>query len=186
GARFHQRIVHVVNRLARVCSWAARLADRVPSCGRFFCIVFVFAGALSAMADDPTISLLEPLENAYRTLRVRGTVVLAVSGGADSMALLRATCAIARQIDLDVVVAHLDHALRPEGADEARFVAAAAMEQGARFAGDRVDVRRESASTQRGIEETARRLRYEFLTRIAVQCGAAFVATAHTRNDLAE
>ncbi|MGC1274843.1 MAG: tRNA lysidine(34) synthetase TilS [Planctomycetaceae bacterium] len=136
--------------------------------------------------DDSNNSLPDRLSNAFRTLGVTGRIVLAVSGGADSMALLRAACRLADRDGLTFAVAHLDHALRPESADEARCVAAFATEQSLDVFVERIDVHSVAHQTSRGIEETARRLRYEFLTQAAIQFEAAFVATAHTADDLAE
>lgn len=136
--------------------------------------------------DDSTSSLPDRLSNAFRTLGVAGRTILAVSGGADSMALLRAACRLIDRNGLTIAVAHLDHALRPESADEARRVASFATEQGLDVFVERIDVRSVAERTSRGIEETARRLRYEFLLRTANQFEAAFVVTAHTADDLAE
>jgi tRNA(Ile)-lysidine synthase len=81
-------------------------------------------------------------------------------------------------------VAHLDHALRPESAEDAAWVAAQAAALGIGCVVARVDVR--GAAAGRGVEEVGRRLRYEFLARVAEQVGAGFVATAHTADDQAE
>lgn len=132
------------------------------------------------------LRLPDRLADAWRTLGVTGPVVLAVSGGADSLALLRGTCAIAGRQAMRVIVAHLDHALRAESASEAEFVTAVANEQSVEAVVERIDVQSEAERMQRGLEETARRVRYDFLTRVAEQTGARFVATAHTANDLAE
>ncbi len=60
-------------------------------------------------------------------------VVVGVSGGADSMALLHALWEIRRDSHLSLLVAHLDHGLRPEGEKEANFVRKAAGEMGIPF-----------------------------------------------------
>jgi tRNA(Ile)-lysidine synthase len=113
-------------------------------------------------------------------------MVLAVSGGPDSMALLRGAV---RLVETDVrrwrlTVAHLDHALRPDSADDARVVAGAAEDLGLRFEGLRTDVVALARDEGRSIEEAAREARYRFLDGIAPD--GVLIATAHTADDAAE
>ena len=113
-------------------------------------------------------------------------IVLAVSGGPDSMALLHGA---ARLVETDVrrwrlTVAHLDHALRPDSADDARFVVEAAEAMALRFEGLRTDVVALARDEGRSIEEAAREARYRFLE--AVSPEGALIATAHTADDAAE
>jgi tRNA(Ile)-lysidine synthase len=113
-------------------------------------------------------------------------IVLAVSGGPDSMALLHGA---ARLVETDVrrwrlTVAHLDHALRSDSADDARFVAEAAEMLALRFEGLRTDVAALARDEGRSIEDAAREARYRFLE--AVSPEGALIATAHTADDAAE
>ena len=114
------------------------------------------------------------------------TLVLAVSGGPDSMALLHGA---ARLVETDartwhLTVAHLDHALRPDSADDARFVADAAEALALRFESLRTDVVALARDEGRSIEEAAREARYRFLEAVAPE--DALIATAHTADDAAE
>jgi len=113
-------------------------------------------------------------------------VVVAVSGGADSVALLRALHACADSYRNALCVAHLDHQLRgPEGEDDARFVGRLADELGLERRIESFDV----AAVQQGgegREAAARRIRYQFLQRVAEDRGARYVAVAHTADDQAE
>lgn len=110
------------------------------------------------------------------------TVVVGVSGGADSVALLRAlVLAGARP-----VAAHLDHALREGSAEDAAWVEALAGRLGVPFHGTRVDVGAVAARRGWNLEDAARRVRYEFLSRTAKAAGASAILTAHTRRDQAE
>lgn len=113
-------------------------------------------------------------------------IVLAVSGGPDSMALLHGAACL---VETDVrrwrlTVAHLDHALRPDSADDARFVAEAAEMLALRFEGLRTDVAALARDEGRSIEDAAREARYRFLE--AVSPEGALIATAHTADDAAE
>src|SRR5579872_3646373 len=100
------------------------------------------------------------------------TLVVAVSGGADSLCLLGTLLALRESkhplAPGRLVVAHLDHGLRGEaGAEDARFVAAFAAEQGLECVVERTDVRALARAEHRSIEDAARRARYTFLRRVA-------------------
>ncbi|WP_226342630.1 tRNA lysidine(34) synthetase TilS [Deinococcus sp. AJ005] len=109
-------------------------------------------------------------------------VAVGVSGGADSVALLRALVLAG----VRPVVAHLDHALRPESAEDARWVAELAGTLGVPYEAARVDVAGVAAARGWNLEDAARRVRYDFLGRVAKQHRATAVLTAHTRRDVAE
>jgi tRNA(Ile)-lysidine synthase len=109
-----------------------------------------------------------------------GPLVVAVSGGADSTALLLLLTDLAPQLGLDLHVAHFDHRLRPrESAKDAQFVADLAQSRGATIRIGRAEQPPKS-------EDDARELRYAFLRRAAGEVGATRIATGHTRDDQAE
>jgi tRNA(Ile)-lysidine synthase len=115
------------------------------------------------------------------------SLVLAVSGGPDSMALLHGAAAVAADRAWQLVVAHVDHALRPASADDARFVASMAESLDLPWKIRRTDVGAEAAAAGIGIEEAGRAARYAFLESVAASQGReALVATGHTADDLAE
>jgi tRNA(Ile)-lysidine synthase len=131
--------------------------------------------------------LLHAIERAVRARVPDATVLAAVSGGPDSMALLGALCALARgRPSLRVVAAHFDHRLRPDSARDGNAVAAFAASRGVRVVHGEGDVRERARSARRSIEEAARDLRYEFLEDAASEVGAGLIATAHTRSDQVE
>ncbi|MEW6420962.1 MAG: tRNA lysidine(34) synthetase TilS [Deinococcota bacterium] len=109
-------------------------------------------------------------------------VVVGVSGGADSVALLRALVLVGAQ----PICAHLDHALRPDSAQDAAWVQALAEGLAVPFEAARVDVAAVAARRGWNLEDAARRVRYEFLGRVARQHRAEAILTAHTRRDQAE
>lgn len=119
-----------------------------------------------------------------------GPLVVAVSGGPDSVALLAALCEVAPGRGLRLHVAHLDHGLRAEGAEDAAWVARLAGAWGLASTVAAADVGRYAAACGRGIEDAARQVRYAFLAgvarRVGTAAGAAPVATAHTADDQAE
>ena len=109
-----------------------------------------------------------------------GPLVVAVSGGTDSTALLLLLGELAPDLGLVLHVAHFDHRARPTAAAaDAAFVADLAARVGA-------PVRIGRAERRPAGEDEARRARYTFLRRAAAEVGAAGIATAHTRDDQAE
>ncbi|MCE9605220.1 MAG: tRNA lysidine(34) synthetase TilS [Planctomycetia bacterium] len=116
------------------------------------------------------------------------TVVVAVSGGADSVALLRALAALRPPAAGGrLIAAHLNHGLRGEESDgDARFVAELAARLGIESVVSNGDVALSARERGDGVEEAARELRYRFLVDTARSRGARYIATAHTRDDQAE
>ncbi len=123
----------------------------------------------------------------YDMLPAGETVLCAVSGGADSMCLLHLLYTLAPARGFTLRAAHFDHRLRGEESDrDAAFVRAWCRERGIPLTCGGGDVAAAAARAGRGVEETARALRYAFLERTARETGAARIATAHTANDNAE
>lgn len=122
----------------------------------------------------------------YALLPRGSHVVVAVSGGPDSLCLLHVLRALATDRELELRVAHLDHMLRPESADDARFVAGVAEAWGLPAAVEREDVAAYARSTTGGVEAAARELRYRFLVQVALGAGAGIIALGHTADDQAE
>lgn len=117
------------------------------------------------------------------------SVVVAVSGGLDSVALLDALIRLRQRGKLTVklFVAHLNHQLRGEESDgDEAFVRRLAAEREVDCLIERIAVADVALVEKQNLEATARRLRYEFLTRAAEKIGANFVCTAHTLDDQAE
>ena len=108
-----------------------------------------------------------------------GPGVVAVSGGADSVALLRGLLAVGVG---PLSVAHFHHQLRDQADADAAFVRDLAAAHGLPFDLGTADVRAAGGN----LEATARRLRYAWLREVAGERGAAWVATGHTANDNAE
>lgn len=121
---------------------------------------------------------------------VRGErLVVAVSGGADSTALLLALGELkgAGLLGVGLTAAHLNHGLRGEGAEaDARFAESLARGQGFEFASARADVGAWAGESGDNLEQAARRARYEFLSEAARLAEAAAVLTGHTLDDQAE
>ena len=112
---------------------------------------------------------------------------IAVSGGADSVALLRLLEDLRKELGITVLVLHLNHALRGSASDaDEQFVAELACERGLQFISARENVTAEARLHGWNLEDAARRLRYAFFTRIVESGRATRVAIAHTADDQAE
>lgn len=106
-------------------------------------------------------------------------VLVACSGGADSVALLASAVRVGVRCD----AGHIDHGLRPESAAEAEHVRELARSLGVGFQLERIERLNVHGP---GLEAAAREARYAALARLAAKAGASIVATAHTRRDQAE
>ncbi|NCA11005.1 tRNA lysidine(34) synthetase TilS, partial [bacterium] len=111
--------------------------------------------------------------------------VVAVSGGADSMALLMGLVRLALP-PARLIVAHACHDLRPEAPADRDFVAALADRLGLPCTSRLLAVREDVEGRGEGPEARARRLRYEFLVDVAREHGARHVVVGHTADDQAE
>jgi tRNA(Ile)-lysidine synthase len=114
-------------------------------------------------------------------------VLVAVSGGADSTALLHCLHRLAPRLHLSLTVAHLNHRIRGREADEDEdFVRRMSADLNLPFVSEAVDLKRQAAETKQNLEDLARRKRYEFLRRTARNVGAGKIAVGHTLDDQAE
>jgi tRNA(Ile)-lysidine synthase len=124
----------------------------------------------------------------HRLILPGATVVVGVSGGVDSVAMLR----VLHQLSVEpsrryrLAVAHLDHGLRDQAAADARFVAELARTLGLPYFGRQCDVRAHALATGQGIEQAGRQLRYDFLFETARQLESVCVAVGHHADDNAE
>jgi len=116
------------------------------------------------------------------------TIVVAVSGGADSTALLLAIEELKTRNKLfnDICVAHLDHRLRRSSSKDAKWVAELATRLGFRSVIGRSKVAESARAASENLEQAARDARYAFLERTAKKVSANYVLTAHTMDDQAE
>ena len=109
-------------------------------------------------------------------------LVVAVSGGADSTALLVALAELRERLGLQLTVAHLDHGWRPESGADAEWVARLCADRQIEFVSRRLAV----PMSTTGSESAARTARRRFLAETADSVGAPWIATAHTADDQVE
>ncbi|MDD5132170.1 MAG: tRNA lysidine(34) synthetase TilS [bacterium] len=114
-------------------------------------------------------------------------ILVAVSGGIDSVVLLRVLRILSPKYHWDIQLAHFNHSLRGRAADrDAAFVRELAVTQALPFYVQKQNVRKYAREKGLSIEEAARSLRYEFLEKIAQDINADKIAIAHNANDQAE
>lgn len=123
----------------------------------------------------------------YKLLTPGDRVIVGVSGGADSLALLHILRSLSDEFDWQLHIAHLNHQLRgPESEEDAEFVSALAREWKLPATIEARDLAMFARGERLSIEELARRARYAFLADVARQQNASTIAVAHNRDDQVE
>src|SRR5215813_3700391 len=124
---------------------------------------------------------------AHAMLSPGDKVIVAVSGGADSMALLFALFQLRSMYDLTLIVAHVNHQLRgKEAGQDALFVEQQAARLGLSFHQTCVDVKALQQSLGISVQQAARQLRYRFLYALHQALNVTRIALGHTADDQAE
>ncbi|MGA2964036.1 MAG: tRNA lysidine(34) synthetase TilS [Candidatus Korobacteraceae bacterium] len=124
---------------------------------------------------------------SHDLLRPGERVAVAVSGGADSIALLRLLLELRQELGIVLSVAHVNHQLRGADAErDAAFVAELAQRYGLEFHLAARDVRAYAVERKLSLEAAGRRVRYTFFSTLVDERRVDKVATAHTLDDQAE
>jgi tRNA(Ile)-lysidine synthase len=134
----------------------------------------------------PANRVLEAI-GKHSVLNAGDRVSVAVSGGADSVALLLLLLELRAKLGLVLSVAHFNHMLRGRASDaDEKFVAKLAAKYGLTFYLERGDVREQARRDKRNLEDAARRARHAFFAKLVQQGRASRIAVAHTADDQAE
>jgi tRNA(Ile)-lysidine synthase len=140
---------------------------------------------LSSRAKGMISRVLESIRR-YQLLEGGDRVIVALSGGPDSVALLLALKELEESLSLQVSAAHMNHLLRGEESDEdERFVCRLCQQAGVPIEVQRMDTQQEVERSGENLQSCARRLRYQFFFQLALSENCR-VATGHTLNDQAE
>lgn len=127
--------------------------------------------------------MLNSVKNAikrYNMINGETEITVALSGGADSVALLLCLLELKDDLNINISAAHLNHCLRGQESDrDEQFVRDLCKKSNVPLTVEKADVKGEASKTHESIELCARRIRYEFLERVA----GGLIATAHTAND---
>ena len=122
----------------------------------------------------------------YNMLKNVSAVILGVSGGADSMALLRFFESYSEKRKLNIFVAHVNHCLRGEESDrDENFVREYCKKNDINLEILRINVNKIAKESKKGVEECARKLRYDFFNELSARYDGK-IATAHTLSDSVE
>ncbi len=123
----------------------------------------------------------------FGMIQKKDAVLAGVSGGPDSVALVRVLAYLTPGLDLTLGIAHLNHDLRGEEAQrDENFVRKLSCELGLPFFSETRDIRRLAKKEHLSIEEAGRNARYVFFTKIADTQGFTKIATGHNQDDNAE
>ena len=129
--------------------------------------------------------LISELNSRYFPPR-GATLVVAVSGGVDSVVLLHVISLLSVSWDWEIIVAHFNHNLRKLAIRDAKFVKELAASLGLKFVLGSADVKKVAAAKKMTIEEAGRVERYRWLQTIAKKYRAERIVTAHTADDQTE
>ncbi|HOG23430.1 MAG TPA: tRNA lysidine(34) synthetase TilS [Candidatus Omnitrophota bacterium] len=141
------------------------------------------------MKRNPMSDFLADFQNHIANqsfFRGKEKILIACSGGPDSIALLRLMVALAPKHRWQLGVLHYNHRLRKSAGNDLRFVRFLSKELGLAFHSGSGNVRREAVKTGTSIEEAARKMRYDFFLGTAKKLGIQKIALGHTLDDQAE
>ena len=113
-------------------------------------------------------------------------IVAGISGGADSVCLFFLLLEYAKKVPLSLAVVHVNHGIRAEAGEDARYVETLCRQEGIPFFLTNADVHRMALEEKCSVEDMGRRVRYEAFRQTAEQLGGALTAVAHNSNDNAE
>lgn len=133
--------------------------------------------------------MLDKVQNTiekYQMLASGDKVVTAVSGGPDSLVLLHVLYALRKRYNIELLVAHYNHLLRPDAGKDAALVRAVAEKLGLPFYIGEGQVAEYAREKKLSIQVAARDLRYQFLERIVKETGSQKLALAHQLDDQGE
>ncbi len=135
------------------------------------------------------MTILEKVESFCHhegLLKEGQTVIVACSGGPDSMTLLHILGALKKSYNLQLIVAYVHHGLRAAAAAELKFVEAAAVKQNAVFCSTYADVKALAEAEGLSVEAAGREVRYAFFADLAGKYGSSAVAVGHHADDQVE
>jgi tRNA(Ile)-lysidine synthase len=139
------------------------------------------------MKQHPLMRSVEKTLLEFNMLQTRDRVLVAVSGGPDSVALLHVLLSLGTTMGIQLGVAHLDHGLRPSAAaSDAAFVARLAAETELPLHMEKTDIQDRHQREKGSLESVGRRARYDFFSRIAEKHGYDKIALGHHADDNAE
>lgn len=122
----------------------------------------------------------------HKLIEKGDTIIVGASGGPDSQFLIYMLESIKKEIDFDIVLAHLNHLHRKEAANDENLVRDTAQGLGLKFFSEAKSMDDLAKKEKISSEDAGRRLRYDFFNRLAVKFPNSKIAVAHNKDDQAE
>ena len=122
----------------------------------------------------------------YKLIESGDKIVLGVSGGPDSISMLKILDEIKEEFKFEIYVAHINHMIRKEADEDERYVQKYCEKNNIQFFVKRADVEQIAKTKKLGTEETGRKIRYDFFEEVLQKVGANKIAIAHNKNDKIE
>ena len=122
----------------------------------------------------------------YNLINAGDKIVLGVSGGPDSLFMLDILNKLKPDLQIEIVVAHVNHMIRKEADEEEQFVKDFCKKIGVDFYSKRIEVEQYANNKKIGLEEAGRKVRYEFFEEVCNKVNANKIAVAHNKNDKVE
>ena len=122
----------------------------------------------------------------YELISPGDRIVLGVSGGPDSIAMLHILNELKIQLDINLIVAHINHMIREEASEDEEYVKKICKKMQVEFYSKSIDVKKIANNNKKGLEETGRNVRYEFFNEVLENTNSNKIAIAHNKNDKVE
>ena len=133
--------------------------------------------------------VLETIQK-YKLIENNDKIVLGVSGGPDSIAMLNILNDIKNDdninLNFSIVVAHINHLIREEAKQDEEYVKEFCKERNIEFYSKSIDVQKIANTNKIGTEEAGRNVRYEFFDEVLIKTNSNKIAIAHNKNDKIE
>lgn len=124
--------------------------------------------------------------NKYNLIESGDKIVLGVSGGPDSISMLNILYELKEKLNFSIIVSHINHGLRENASRDENFVRQFCENKNIEFHVLHTDINKEAKKEKKGLEETGRKIRYEFFNEVLLETSANKIAIAHNKNDKAE
>lgn len=130
-------------------------------------------------------AVLKTIEK-YNLIKANDKIVLGVSGGPDSLFMLDILNKLKDELQIEIVVAHINHMIRDEADEEEQFVKEFCEKINVEFYSKRIKAEEYANKNKIGLEEAGRKIRYEFFEEVLQKTKANKIAVAHNKNDKVE
>ena len=122
----------------------------------------------------------------YNLIESGDKIVLGVSGGPDSICMLEILYRLKEKLNIELVVAHINHGLRENATIDEQYVENYSKKLGLEYFVLRVNLKKYAAENKLGLEEAGRKVRYDFFDEVLAKTNSNKIAIAHNKNDKVE